>query len=291
MREQHKKPVHKPAGGIKATHFYSTGAARPKSPDPSRTASVEKAEMEKVEHLTQILRRICAGEDIETVVEQTKDFLMAVEQRDVSLAELKLFESNYSVSYLERLCTTHLQLFGSWLSIIKAQLAPNHILAKIMAEHELMLCFLADLEDVNYEIRKMKGCATVTTEFRKLAHIVSHLRALDEHRELEDEIIFLELERRGCYGLLAMVKAEHLCLDISTDELLELVTMAEEMDFRRFKTELSRVVQFLVPSMREHIFKEDNIFLPIALEIINEPGAWEKMKGLCDQIGYCPLHP
>jgi DUF438 domain-containing protein len=88
-----------------------------------------------------------------------------------------------------------------------------------------------------------------------------------------------------------MVKAEHLCLDLSTDELLELITTAEQIDFKQFQLGLARIVQFLVPAMREHIFKENNIFFPVALEIINEPGAWEGLKSLCDQIGYCCLHP
>ncbi len=261
-------------GGFRATQF----------------AFMEAALMEKVEHLTEILRRICDGEDIERVVEQTKQFLVAVEPRELAIAELIMFQSSYSVSYLRRICVSHLQLFGSRFSEIKAQLPPNHLIAKLLAEHGLMLCLIADLEDVNYAIRKMKSCSTVGVEFRKLAHITSHLTGLNEHREMEDEIIFMELENRGCYGLLAMVKAEHLCLDVSTEELLELIALAEEMDFMQFRSELARIVEFIVPAMREHIFKENNIFFPITLEVINDTGVWKKIKDLCDQIGYCCLH-
>jgi len=246
--------------------------------------------MERVERLILILRRICAGEEIEKVVEQTKQFLVTVEPRDLIQAEQCFFESGYSISYLERLCATHLQLFGTRFSRVKAQLSPNHIMAKLLAEHELILCFIADLEDVNYAIQRMKHCSTVSTEFRKLAHLAAHLAGLDEHRELEDEIIFTELERRDCYGPLAMIKAEHLCLDISTGKLLELIGLAEGMDFSRFRPDLARVVEFLVPSTREHIFKENNIFFPIALEIVDDAGVWERIKGICDQIGYCCLH-
>lgn len=266
--------VTRPVGGTRAAQFYFPGAAV----------------MERVRQLTEILRRICAGEELQKVVEQTKQFLVAVGPRDLALAERTLFQSGYSVSYLQRLCATHLQLFGNRFSRVKAQLPPNHILAKLLAEHELMLCFAADLEDVNYAIRRMKHCSTVSAEFRKLAHIASHLAGLDEHMELEDEIIFPELEKRGCYGPLAMIKAEHLCLDVSTGGLLELIGLAEGMDFHRFRPELARIVEFLVPSMREHIFKENNIFFPVALEIIDDVGVWERIKALCDLTGYCCLH-
>jgi DUF438 domain-containing protein len=246
--------------------------------------------MERIKELTEILRSICEGQAIEKVVELKKQFLVAIEPRDLALAELSLFESSFSVSYLERICDIHLRLFGSSFSWAKVQLPPNHVVAKLLAEHALLLCLMADLEDVKYEIRKLKSCSTVTTEFRKLAHITSHLMGFDEHREMEDELVFLELEKRGCYGLLAMIKAEHLCLDVSTEELLELIASAEEMDFKKFGPELCRIVEFLVPSMREHIFKENNIFFPIALEVIGDPGVWKRIKSLCDQIGYCCLH-
>jgi DUF438 domain-containing protein len=261
-------------GGIRAAHFYFTG----------------NAIMEKVRKLTGILRRICAGEDIERVVEQTKQFLVTVEPRDLTQAERSFFASGYSVSYLERLCATHLQIFGSRFSRIRAHLSPNHILTKLLAEHELILCFVADLEDVNYAIGRMKHCSTVSTEFRKLAHVAGHLVGLDEHKELEDEVIFTELERRDCCGPLAMIKAEHLCLDISTGRLLELVGMAEGMNFSQFRPQLAQIVEFLVPSMREHIFKENNIFFPVALEILEDAGVWERIKSLCDQVCYCCLH-
>ena len=261
-------------GGIRATHFYFPGTAV----------------MERVERLTRILRRICGGEDIEKVVEQTKQFLVTIEPKDLIQAERCFFESGYSVSYLEHLCATHLQLFGTRFSRVKDQLSPNHILAKLLAEHELILCFVADLEDVNYAIHRMKHCSTTSTEFRKLAHVAGHLAGLDEHKELEDEVIFTELQRRDCYGPLAMIKAEHLCLDISTGRLLELVGMAEGMNFSQFRPQLAQTVDFLVPSMREHIFKENNIFFPVALEIIDDAGVWERIRGLCDQMGYCSLH-
>jgi DUF438 domain-containing protein len=274
MESQPSNFIKKSAGGFRATRFYLPGNVK----------------MERVRELTEILRRICAGEQIEKVVEQTKQFLVAVGPRDLALAERTLFESGHSVSYLDRLCETHLRIFGNRFSGVKYQLSPNHIIAKLLAEHELLLCFVADLEDVNYTVRRMRHCTTVSAEFRKIAHIAGHFAGFNEHRELEDEIIFPELDRRGCYGPLAMVKAEHLCIDISTSRFLELVGMAEGMDFRQFRPQLAQIVDFLVPAMREHVFKENNIFFPIALEVIDDAGAWERVRGLCDQIGYCSMH-
>ena len=38
--------------------------------------------------------------------------------------------------------------------------------------------------------------------------------------------------------------------------------------------------------MREHIFQEDNIFYPIALEALDDK-TWMSIKEMCDETEYC----
>ena len=44
-------------------------------------------------------------------------------------------------------------------------------------------------------------------------------------------------------------------------------------------------------TLRDHIFKENNILYPTALEVIKENSVWKKMKDDCDKIGYCCFTP
>ena len=53
---------------------------------------------------------------------------------------------------------------------------------------------------------------------------------------------------------------------------------------------LKSITRYLLKRMRENLFQEDNILYPIALEIVNDEDIWQKMKGVCDDIGYCGLH-
>ena len=43
--------------------------------------------------------------------------------------------------------------------------------------------------------------------------------------------------------------------------------------------------------MRDHIFKENNILYPTAVEIIDDESVWEQMHHDADKIGYCCFTP
>ncbi|HLF85906.1 MAG TPA: hypothetical protein VI584_02375 [Nitrospiria bacterium] len=44
-------------------------------------------------------------------------------------------------------------------------------------------------------------------------------------------------------------------------------------------------------TLRDHIFKENNILCPMALQVIPEKNSWDKMKAECDKIEYCCFTP
>lgn len=246
--------------------------------------------MEKMQKLTQLLQRINAGEGPEKVAKEAKEFLVTVRPRQLVHAEHFLVRCGYSPADLWRLCAAHASILGDRSARLRAQLPPNHIIQRILAEHAVMRCFLAELEDVNAAIQQADYCSNESTELRTVVHITGHLLACDEHKEREEQIIFLQLENCGLYGPAEIVKTEHLVLDMCMSRLVELIRTAEDADFDQYKKELARIVDDLVPAMREHLFKEENLLFPLALEVIEDSLAWERMKGLCDEIGYCSLH-
>ncbi len=52
--------------------------------------------------------------------------------------------------------------------------------------------------------------------------------------------------------------------------------------------EIKELIDFLVFELRDHIFKENNILYPTALE---ELGDWEAIRKEGDKIGYCTFLP
>jgi hypothetical protein len=170
---------------------------------------------------------------------------------------------------------------------LKTKLPPGHIVATLISEHETLLCFLDDLDFVNQSIQKMNEFVSEREEYARLLHIAEQLISAEPHHQREEEILFPELEKRGVFGPPMVMREEHTQLRQYKRRLLELAQKVAEMDFLDFSSQLSEVVGFLVPALREHIFKENNILYPTALEVIDDEQIWLQLKGECDRVGYC----
>jgi hypothetical protein len=174
---------------------------------------------------------------------------------------------------------------------MKQQLPPGHIVATLVSEHELILGFLEKLDSINKTVQQMNAYDQTREDFKMLAHIAEHLAEAELHHQREEQILFPELEVRGVYGPPAVMRAEHEQLRKSKQRLKNLAAQVAEMEFSQFKEQLDETVRLIVPTLREHIFKENNILYPTALKLIEDEKVWQRLKEACDKIGYCCFTP
>lgn len=247
--------------------------------------------MVKTEELTELLRRLNRGEDPVAVREEAREFLATVDTRDLSIAEQNLLDEGLSPSDLRRLCTVHLEMLGDQVEKMKSQLPVDHVISTLISEHETILCFLDDLEVINEKIQRLDEYSKQEEAFRKLAHIAEHLVAADLHYQREEDILFPELERKGVYGPPVVMREEHTQLKRRKVHLKELTEKVGTIEFADFKRRLGPLVEYIVPTLRDHIFKENNILYPTALSVIDDEAIWRKLKAECDKIGYCCFTP
>lgn len=172
----------------------------------------------------------------------------------------------------------------------KIILKPGHPIDTLMKEHEKILEFLDRLEKVNQIIQKMK-IFKMQKEFTELKDIAEHLISAEPHHKREEEVLFPELEKRGVFGPPEMMRLEHNELKKKKRELKEISESFNNENFLTLKEKLNQTSQFIISLLREHIFKENNILYPMALEVIKEEKVWQKMKKDCDKIGYCCFTP
>lgn len=243
------------------------------------------------DELTRLLRRISLGEDPTILRKEATRLISDVCPQDIAAAEQNLIESGLSAQLVQQLSSAFMLMgiLEDNSTSIKAKLPYSHILRKVMAEHEISRCYLADLEGVVKEIDEMEHVTDVCSEFRRLAHITEHLNAMEEHIEREEDIIFPFLRKHGWKTLCRTAQNDHIYIRVAVDDLIKLIATFKQTD-ARFKVKLKSITRYLLKRMRENLFQEDNILYPIALEIVNNEDVWKKMKGVCDDIGYCGLH-
>jgi len=214
-----------------------------------------------------------------------------VDPEDIATARQNLIDEGYSAQLVQQLSARLMEMGMPELSANpKTWLPANHILRKVMVEHELIRCFLADLNDVVEAIQYVNSLSDVSSEFRKLAHIIEHLNAMKEHIEREEDVIFPYLRKYEWVSLCPAAQDEHVNIRTEIDNLITLIVSFNRVTLQEFKIRLFTITRRFLPVVLDHLFQEDNTLYPIAFVAINNIKVWEKMKAFCDQIGYCGVH-
>lgn len=245
----------------------------------------------KIQRLTDILKRLNAGENSAEIKRKAKDFLSTIDPLELSEAEQKLIDAGLAPEDLRHLCSVHLGLLDDNLGQMKSALGPGHVIDTLIKEHEIILDFLDKLERTNQKIQKIRNYDDNQEEFKLLKSIAEHLVGTEPHHQREEKVLFPELEERGVFGPTQVMVIEHKDLRRYKEELEKITDKVSKIDFDDFKKKLDTVAKFIVMTLRDHIFKENNILYPTALQIIKDNDTWEKMKDDCDKIGYCCFTP
>lgn len=245
------------------------------------------------DELADLLLQINEG----TVDDKTaREILEGISEVELSLAEQRLLERGITPETLQNLCRVHLKVIETRVQQTKEAAGPGHPIHTLMAEHEKILGFLDSLENsariiASHPFNTWDSALQVALEdLRKAAH---HLVETEKHHQREEEALFPALEERGITGPTRIMRLEHGNLRPTKASILKLGQEAFQMNPRTFSARIAPLVSYLVPTLREHIFKEDSILYPAALEAIRDPETWKDIKKRCDEIGYCcftPLH-
>lgn len=246
---------------------------------------------ETVDRLVGILERLNAGEDPRAVEDEVREFLSDIGPEELSLAEQKLVQAGRDPGELRKLCHVHMELLGDRVEQMREQVPPGHVVHTLVSEHDLILQFVDELEELNGRIQAMEAYEAGREEFERLQHVAEHLVGSEPHHAREEKVLFPELERRSVTGPPNIMRLEHDQLRPQKELVQELAENVAEMDFDEFKRRLDAAARFIAPTLRDHIFKENNILYPTAVRLIQDEEVWERMKHDADQVGYCCFTP
>ena len=244
------------------------------------------------EELTGLLIKLSKGKNNAGLRKQANRLISNITQNDISQAEDELAKIGLPVKKIQQLSASFV-LMGileeSGGNLI-ARLPANHILRKVMAEHEMTRCFIADLEDIASQIKTKDTLAHTSSEFMRLAHIVEHLNSLEEHMDRENDVLFPALKQQGWKSLFDHIEHEHTYIRMSVNDLVKLVMAFDKMPFSSFKTRLLSTVNYLGPLLREHLYREDQAIFPLAISMVQDDKIWDRLRRICNEIDYCGIH-
>ncbi|MHC4558309.1 MAG: DUF438 domain-containing protein [Planctomycetota bacterium] len=242
--------------------------------------------------LAGLFKRINRGDDPNLLRKEACQLAKDIGPEDIVAAEQSLIDDGYSNRLVKQLSATFMlmELHDELGENSNGRLPDNHILRKIVAEHDLARCFLADLNDVVDDILSLDRLTDTCSEFRRLVHCVGHLSVMKEHIDREEDVIFPYLNKYGWMALCQTAQTDHANIRTDIDGLVALIISFNKVQFDGFKAWLATIVRRLSPIMLEHLSYEDDLLCPVALVIIDDVKVWETIKALCEDIGYCGAH-
>lgn len=213
-----------------------------------------------------------------------------INPKELSEAEQELIEEGLSETELRHLCTAHIEAMAEELEALKIEVKMGHPLYTLIVEHDKILDILDNLEKVNNEIKDLNVYDSDNPVFGELKDIGQDLLETEKHHEREEEALFPEVDKTGVTGPTRIMRMEHNDLWPRKEKIDKLANSVADIDFVEFKKELGETIEYIVLTLRDHIFKENNILYPTAKEVIAED-KWEEIKRKSDKIGYCSFTP
>jgi DUF438 domain-containing protein len=245
----------------------------------------------KIDQLTALLKRLNDGEGSAAVKAEAKEFLGSISATDLSIAEQQLIAAGLAPEDLRHLCSAHMEMLEGELGKMKAQLAPGHVIQTMVNEHEVILGFLDELEATNRKLQAKEQYENDDADIQRLGQIADNLLGAEPHHQREEEALFPAVEKCGVFGPTQVMVMEHKDLRRYKHEIKDACDKAAETDFAAFKQKINASSKLIIAMLRDHIFKENNILYPTALEVIKDSAEWDRLKIECDKIGYCGFTP
>lgn len=246
--------------------------------------------MNKIDKLAAILKKL----NVEGATEENRkvalELVSDINPLELSMAEQKLIEEGMKPEDLRHLCDIHMEVLKDELEKLRAQVEEGHVLHTLIIEHDEILKFLSELDELNLDIQKMDSYKEDPI-FNRLGELAEGLLGAEPHHKREEDVLFIAMENRQITGPTRIMRMEHDDLRIRKHTIKELAEKVAEMDFAEFKERLDEAAKYVVFHLRDHIFKENYILYPTAMESITDKEAWAKMKDDCDKVGYCTFTP
>lgn len=246
-----------------------------------------EAVMDKTDKLVELLERLNAGEDPASVKEEAQEFLSTLKAEDLSFAEQKLLAAGLAPEDLRHLCSIHMEMLKDEVNKMTANLEEGHVIDNLVKEHQMMLGFLDNLEALNNKLQKQSEYDETSDVYSEIAQNAQNLLDAEPHHQREEQVLFPAVVAHGVIGPTKVMVMEHEDLRRMKRDVRDLANDVKNMDFVEFKNRVSSAIKMLVMTLRDHVFKENNILYPTSLDVITDDAEWNELKKHCDEVWYC----
>jgi len=249
-----------------------------------------QSKMNSKELIKSLIRQLHEGKNPEEVKGKFRNTLRNASPTQIAQAEQELVAEGMPQEEIRKLCDVHLAIFKESLDKQKVQVEADHPIYVFMEEHKIILQHLEELKNIVQKVVAAGSFNEVSEEMHKLIHIAEHLMEVENHNLREENVLFPYLQKHDVTEPPAIMWAEHNELKEKKKQLIALLENHEKYVFQDFVKQLSETAKFISADLSSHIYKENHILYPAAMQVIKDE-EWTEIREQCDELGYCCFIP
>ncbi|GMB00282.1 hypothetical protein PIPA1_30810 [Pelosinus sp. IPA-1] len=237
--------------------------------------------------LKEIILELHQGKSVQEVKGKFDKIAVSMDPAELSLIEQGLINEGLPVEEVQRLCDVHAAVFREALEKNpELTVVPGHPAAIFIAENQA-LQELMD-QEIKPIISKLKQASDQIEKalVLQLTEKLNLLWDVDKHYRRKEDLIFPFLEK---YEITGPPKVMWGVDDKIRNLLKETKSLAVAYQSALKEKLIAKTEETLV-QIEEMIFKEEKIFLPMAMETLSED-EWYRALLDSDEIGYCLVEP
>ena len=238
----------------------------------------------RVEQLREVIMELHAGKTVDEVKAKFKDVIQGVTAQEISAMEQSLIEQGIPVEEVQRLCDVHASVFADALELQPdPKAAPGHPMQVFMEENRALERVME--EKVEPALKAFREGAASAMEFLDDFNL---LFDVDKHYKRKEEGLFPLLEKYGVYGPTKVMWGVDDEIRASLKEARAKLLAFDGTEGAR--ADVAAAVEKALRGIKEMIFKEEKIFLPMADQHF-KPEEWRDIALASREIGYCLVEP
>lgn len=235
--------------------------------------------------LKELILELHAGKSVEEVKARFEKLIEGVTATEISQMEQALILEGLPIEEVQRLCDVHAAVFkGAIQDIHKSQgptELPGHPVHTLLLENRALERVM-DLEILR-ALKDLQAGSAGSLEMLQKAF--QRLWQIDKHYSRKENLIFPYMER---YDITGPPKVMWGVDDEIRRDIKKVMGLLETESPDMYS--VTEAAEQAMHKVREMIFKEENIMIPMVLETFTED-EWLRIAEESDQIGYCLVHP
>ncbi|MGB9610781.1 MAG: DUF438 domain-containing protein [Bryobacteraceae bacterium] len=244
----------------------------------------------RVRELKQIIRRLHQGAPPEAVREQLRTIVRETDYSEIVAMEQELMAEGMPAEEIMSMCDLHSQLTREVLVQLPARsVPPGHPADTMRRENQALRETLSRMRRAMDAIVALEDPAALPPLLLEWRQCANELMDVEKHYQRKEHLFFSRLEAHGITGPSKVMWGK----DDEVRAMLKSLQQAlsvREAGLEEWKLAAETVGRSVAAAVEEMISKEENILLPLCLDVFTEDD-WGQIWADSPRYGWCLVAP